>query len=92
MFGFSDDKKVNLKDEELESVIERLVCALNKKMSLDITFLCDDFYMVIGYNTDIKGFYVRNPAFHVFENIEGVRKFLYVMYGLNRRTVVKVVQ
>lgn len=92
MFWFRDDKKVNLKDEELESVIEQLMYALNKKTSLDITFLCDDFYMVIGYNTVIKGFYVRDPAFHIFENIEGVRKFLYVMYGLNRRTVVKVVQ
>ena len=92
MFGFSDDKKVNLKDEELESVIEQLMCALNKKIFLDITFLCDDFYVVIGYNTVIKGFYVRDPAFRVFENTKGVRKFLYVMYGLNRRTVVKVVQ
>lgn len=92
MFRFSRDKEGNLKDEELESVIEKLMRALNKKISLDITFLCDDFYMVIGYSVDIKGFYVRNPAFHIFEDIEGVRKFLYVMYGLNRRTIVKVVQ
>lgn len=47
MFGFRDDKKVNLKDEELESVIEQLMRALNKKISLDITFLCDDF--LYGY-------------------------------------------
>ena len=92
MFRFDRVKKVNLIDEELESVIEKLMCALNKKMSLDIMFLCDDFYMVIGYNVDVKGFYVRNPAFHIFESIEEVRKFLYVMYGLNRRTIVKVVQ
>lgn len=92
MFRFDRIKKVDLIDEELESIIEKLMHALNKKMSLDITFLCDDFYMVIGYNVDVKGFYVRNPAFHIFEDIEGVRKFLYVMYGLNRRTIVKVVQ